>query len=170
MVDTSLKYFYQNAHVYKTDDNLDGYNAFGSVGNRAGKFSYNLWFNRMEAEAQSTSFVTKSASSGGDAVGNPMAGWVADKDYNNEDRYILGAAGTSDITNNTLKLKMAYDLTDCSTIKLTSAIWDSEKIEDSPESYLRDASGNIIYSGTVDIDGKSYNLSSSTFRYREAEY
>ncbi len=169
-VDTSLKYFYQNAHVYKTDDNLDGYNAFGSVGNRAGKFSYNLWFNRMEAEAQSTSFVTKSASSGGDAVGNPMAGWVADKDYNNEDRYILGAAGTSDITNNTLKLKMAYDLTDCSTIKLTSAIWDSEKIEDSPESYLRDASGNIIYSGTVDIDGKSYNLSSSTFRYREAEY
>ena len=169
-VDTSLKYFYQNAHVYNTDDDLEGYNAFGSVGNRTGKFSYNLWFNRMEAEAQAISFITKSASSGGAAVGNPVSGWVADKDLNNEDRYVLGSAGTSDITNNTLKLKMAYDLTDYSTIRLTSAIWDSEKLEDSPESYLRDASGNIVYSGTVDIDGNSYTLSSSTFRYREAEY
>ncbi|WP_020589914.1 TonB-dependent receptor plug domain-containing protein [Desulfobacter curvatus] len=116
-VDTSLKYFYQNAHVYKTDDDLDGYNAFGSVGNRTGKFAYNLWFNRMEAEAQSISFITKSASSGGAVVGNPVSGWVADKDRSNEDRYVLGAAGTSDITNNTLKLKVAYDLTDFSTIR-----------------------------------------------------
>ncbi|MBU0973601.1 MAG: TonB-dependent receptor plug domain-containing protein, partial [Proteobacteria bacterium] len=169
-VDTSLKYFYQNFHIYNTDVDLDGYNAFGSVGNRTGKFSYNLWFNHLETENQAVSYMTKSAASGAAAVGNAVTGWVADKDPSNQDRYVLGSAGTSEITNNSFKVKMAYDLTDFSTIRLTSAIWDSENGEDSPETYLRDAAGNPAYSGTVDIDGNSYSLGSSTFCYREAEY
>ena len=168
-MDTSLKYFFQNAHVYNTDDDLDGYNAFGSVGNKTGKFSYALWFNRLETENQSISYITKSPSSNA-AVGNPVTGWVSDKDPRNQDRYVLGAAGTSEITNNSFKVKLGYDLTDYSTIRLTSAIWDSERVEDSPDTYLRDANGNLVYSGTVDIDGKSYNLSSSTFKYKESEY
>lgn len=169
-VDTSLKYFYQNAHAYNTDVDLDGYNVFGSVGNKTGKLSYNFWFNRMETENQPIMYSTKSASSGGAAVGNPVTGWMADKDPGNEDRYILGAYSITEITNNTLKVKLGYDLNDFSTIRLTSAIWDSERDEDSPETYLRDADGNPVYSGTVDINGSSYTISDATFYYSQSEY
>jgi iron complex outermembrane receptor protein len=168
-VDTSFKYFYQNAHEYKTDDDLHGFNAFGSVGSKTKNFSYNLWFNRLETQNQSISYVTKSAADGGPAVGSAVTGWVADKDPGNQDRYVLGAAGTSEIVNNTFKVKLAYDLTDFSKVRLTSAIWDSERDEDSPETYLRDTGGNPVYTGTVNIDGKSYTLNSSTFRYRKYE-
>ena len=165
-VDTSLKYFYQNAHAYITDDDLDGFNAFGSVGSKTGKFAYTLWVNHLETENQSISYVTKTYASGAAAVGNPVTGWVADTDSSGNARYVLGAAGTSEIENNSAKIKMAYDLTDTSELRFTSALWDSDRNEDSPETYLLDASGNPVYSGTVDIDGKSYALSSSTFRYR----
>lgn len=164
-IDTSLKYFYQNAHVYHTDDNLGGYNAFASMGDKSDKFSYNLWFNRLETETQSISYVTKAASAGGAAAGTTVTGWVADKDPTNEDRYVLGAAGISEIVNNTVKVKLACDLTDSSEILFTTALWDSEKESDSPETYLRDAGGNPVYSGNVVIDGKSYSLSNSTFKY-----
>ncbi len=169
-IDTSLKYFYQNAHAYNTDDDLDGYNLFGSVGNKTGKFSYNLWFNHLETENAAIMYVAKSAASGGTDAGTAVTGYAQDKDPTGADRYILGADSTSDITNNTFKVKLAYDLTDYSTIRLTSAIWDSENNSTNPDTYLRDANGNPVYTGTVIIDGRSYDLGTTSFDYSEAEY
>ncbi len=169
-IDTSLKYFFMNSHEYNTDADLDGYNAFGSVGNKTGKFSYNLWFNHLETENQSISFITDSVSNGGTDAGTAVTGYASDKDPTGADRYIMGAYSTSDITNNTVKVKLAYDLTDYSTIRLTTAIWDSENNSTNPETYLRDANGNPVYSGTVIINGRSYNISNSSYYYSEAEY
>lgn len=168
-VQADSKYFYQNFHEYRTDDDLDGYTAFASAGNRSGKLSYNIWFNRLETEIQSTSYVAKAASDGGATVGNPVTGWVADKDSSGNDRYILGSGGVKDIVNNTFKVKLGYDLTPESQLRFTSVLWDFEQDGDSPNGYIQDASGNRVYSGTVDIDGMSFNLSNSTFTYSESE-
>jgi iron complex outermembrane receptor protein len=165
-VDTSLKYFHQNAHAYKTDDDLGGFNAFGSVGSKTGKLSYTLWINHLETENQSISYKTKTAAAGGTPSGTQVTGWVADRDPAGESQYVLGAAGISDIENNSAKIKLAYDLTDASKLRFTSALWDSDRNEDSPETYLRDAGGNPVYSGEVTIDGRGYSLNDSTFRYR----
>ncbi len=165
-VDTSFKYFYQNAHAFKTDDDLDGFNAFGSVGSKTGKLAYTLWINHLETENQSISYKTKKVADGGVAAGTAVTGWVADTDSSGNPIYVLGAAGTSEIENNSAKIKLAYDLTDTSELRLTSALWDSDRNEGSPETYLRDASGNPVYSGVVVINGRSYNLGNSTFGYR----
>ncbi|MCB2146300.1 MAG: TonB-dependent receptor [Deltaproteobacteria bacterium] len=163
------KYFYQNFHEYRTDDDMEGYTAFASAGNKTGNLSYNFWFNRLETEIQSTSYVAKTASDGGATVGNPVSGWVADKDPIGNDRYILGSGGVKDVVNNTFKVKLGYDLTPESQLRFTSVLWDFEQDGDSPQSYIRDAAGNPVYAGTVDIDGVSFNLSNSTFTYSKSE-
>ena len=163
------KYFYQNFHEYRTDDDMNGYTAFVSAGNKSGKLAYNLWYNRLETEIQSTSYVAKAASGGGAPSGNPVTGWVADTDPKGETRYILGSAGVKDVINNTAKLKLGYDLTDNSRLRWTSVLWDFQQDGDSPLSYIRDASGNPVYAGTVDVDGLSFNLSDSTFGYSGSE-
>ncbi len=71
--------------------------------------------------------------------------------------------------NNTFKIKLAYDLTAESQIRFICAFWDSAKNVDSPETYLRDAKGNPVYSGEVDIDGVSYKLNDNTFTYQKSE-
>jgi len=163
------KYFYQNFHEYRTDDDMDGYSAFVSAGNKSGKLSYNIWYNRLETEIQSTSYVAKAASAGGGPVGNPVTGWVADRDPKGNSRYILGSAGVKDVINNTAKVKLGYDLTPDSKLRFTSVLWDSQQDGDSPLSYIRDAGGNPVYAGTVDIDGLSFGLSNSTFTYSKSE-
>lgn len=163
------KYFYQNFHEYRTDDDMKGYTAFASAGNKTGKLSYNFWFNRLETEIQSTSYVAKAASDGGATVGNPVTGWVADKDPCGNDRYILGSGGVKDVVNNTFKVKLGYDLTPESQLRFTSVLWDFEQDGDSPQSYIRDAAGNPVYAGTVDINDMSFNLSNSTFTYSKSE-
>jgi iron complex outermembrane receptor protein len=163
------KYFYQNFHEYGTDDDMSGYTAFASAGNKFGKLSTNFWYNRLETDIQSTSYVAKAASGGGDPVDNEVTGWYADEDPKGDARYILGSNGTKEITNNTFKAKFGYDLTSDSQLRFTSVLWDFAQDSDSPLSYIRDENGNPVYAGKVDIDGKSFSLGKSTFSYSESE-
>ncbi len=164
-----IQYYYQNFHEYKTDEDIHGHNFYASFGDKIGKFSYNFWYNRLDTDIQPISFVTKKASDGGAASGNPVRGWDKDRDPSGNNRLIFGSPGVSDLVDNTLKLKLAYDLTSDSQIRFVSAYWDSDQEYDSPETYLRDAAGNPVYTGKVDIGGKSYNLGSSSFTYSERE-
>jgi iron complex outermembrane receptor protein len=168
-IQADAKYFSQNYHEYDSDENLDGYSAFASAGNKAGKLAYNIWYNRLETENQPISYITKQASSGGTAAGNAVTGWIADKDPKGNARYILGTAGVREIVNNTVKVKLGVDLADHSQLRFTSVLWDSQQDTDAPQTYMTDAYGNPVYSGTVDIDGVSFTLSDSTFTYAESE-
>ncbi|OIP98141.1 MAG: hypothetical protein AUK55_03510 [Syntrophobacteraceae bacterium CG2_30_61_12] len=163
------QYFYQNFHEYETDEDINGYNGFVSFGDKVGKFSYNVWYNRLDTEIQPIIFVTKKVSDGKAPVGNPVDGYAQDEDPSGNDRLILGFPGVSDLVDNTVKFKLAHDLTPDSQVRIVSAFWDSNREYDSPETYLRDEEGNPVYSGKVDIDGKSYSLGSSTFTYSKRE-
>lgn len=164
-IEADAKYFFQNFQEYKTNEDMHGYETYASFGNRTGRFSYNFWYNRLETRVQPTSFVTKALSAGGAPVGNPVTGWIEEPDPTGATRFVLGSAGTRDIINNTFKTKLAYDITPDSQLRFINVFWDSSQDGLRPETYLRDARGNPIYSGSVDIGGVSYNLSPSTFSY-----
>ena len=163
------QYYYQNFHEYKTDEDIHGYDTYASFGDKIGKFSYNFWYNRLDTDIQPIQFVTKSVSAGGAPSGNPVHGADKDKDPTGNDRLIFGSPGASDLVDNTFKLKLAYDLTPDSQIRLVSAYWDSNQEYHSPETYLRDAAGSPVYTGKVDIGGKSYDLGTSSFTYSRRE-
>lgn len=162
-VDT--KYFYQNFKQYNTDEDLKGYDAYLSFGDKLGNVSFNVWYNRLDTQVQPITYMTQLVSAGGIPVGKPVTGWTSDSDPTGKPRIITGSTGVQDLTDNTFKVKLASDLTSDSKLQLTCALWDSEQDYDSPETYLRDVAGNPVYSGKVDINGKSYTLSPSTFTY-----
>ncbi len=162
-VDT--QYFYQRFHEYRTDEDINGFDTYASFGDKIGKFSFMVWYNRLDTDIQPIQFVTKQVSTGGAAVGRPVSGWVQDKDGSDKDRLIFGSPGVSSLVNNSFKVKLGYDFTPDSRIRIINAFWDSDQEYDSPETYLTDSSGQPVYSGKVDINGKSYNLGSSSFTY-----
>lgn len=161
-------YSYQHAKEYKTSEDMHGYNAHASFGDKVGPLSLMLWYDRLETKVQPITYMTQAASSGGVASGNEASGQVTDTDPNGNRRYIFGSTGTTYVINNSAKLKLAYDLPDESQLRFNFVFWDSTQDNDSPDSYLRDASGALIYSGTFDINGKSHTLSPSTFYYQKS--
>ncbi|MDP2106054.1 MAG: TonB-dependent receptor, partial [Desulfobulbaceae bacterium] len=164
-----VTYTFQNFREYNSDSDLNGYTANAYYGDKVGPLSLSIWADRLQTQAQGIMYATVLASSGGADTGTAVTGWVADQDPRNQPRYILGAQGVQDITNNTAKFKLAYDLTPESQIRFTLGFWDSLLARDSPESYLLDASGNRIYSGNVNINGKQFTLAPNTFAYAETE-
>lgn len=163
------EYFYQNFKEYKTDDDLNSYKAHASFGNKWGDFSVLAWYDRLDVEAQPTSYQAKLSSDGKEGTGVETSGWVTDEDPTGNKRYILGSQGTQDIENNTFKIKSSYDITPDSQVRFWWTFWDSEADRNAPETYLRDSEGNKVYSGDVIIDGKKYNLSPSTFSYSNSQ-
>ncbi len=163
------QYFYQHYREYRTTEDLHGYTAFGSYGDKLGNLSVMVWYDRLHTGVQPISYVTRAASAGGDPTGNPVGGWESDKDPEGKSRYILGTPGEKELINDTFKVKLSYDLTPRSQIRLHWLFWDSVANDLWPETYLRGAEGNAVYAGSVDIDGQGYRLGSSTFGYQKAE-
>jgi iron complex outermembrane receptor protein len=162
-------YTYTNFRAYNTDEDMHGYDVNAAFGDKLGGFSYLLWYDRLETEVHPVSFQSKLASDGGASGGTTVTGWRADSDPTGNKRYILGSYGVEDVVNNTVKLKLAYDLTSDSELRFNFVFWDNSIDRDSPETYLYDALGNPVYSGRVNIDGRSYTLSANTFTYQEVE-
>lgn len=161
--------FYQNFQEYKTNLDLRGYTANVSYGDKIGGLSFLAWYDRLETDAQPTTYITRQASAGGVSGGSAVTGWVSDSDPKGAERYILGSYGKQELVNNTLKVKMAYDLTSEQQLRFIWAFWDSRQQYGVPETYLRDALGKPVYSGPVVINGKSYNLAADTFTYQKTE-
>jgi len=165
-VDTT--YTYQHAKEYKTSEDMHGYNVHATYGDKLGLLSLMLWYDRLETKVQPITYMTQLVSSGGVATGNAAGGQMTDLDPQGNQRYIFGSTGTTYVANNSAKLKLAYDLTDDSQLRFNFVFWDSTQDSDSPDTYLRNAAGQPVYSGTVVIDGRSYTISPSTFYYQNA--
>jgi len=87
-IHADAQYFYQNFREYNTDENIQGYTSYVSYGDKIKDLSFTLWYDRLQTDVQPISFITKQASAGGKAVGNPVTGWASDSDPKNEKRYI----------------------------------------------------------------------------------
>ncbi|MGJ4748567.1 TonB-dependent receptor domain-containing protein, partial [Leptospira sp. SA-E8] len=60
------------------------------------------------------------------------------------------------------KPKLAYDISPTLRASYVLGLWQNEATN-RPKTYLRDAAGNPVYSGVVNIDGRNYNISPTTF-------
>jgi len=166
-ISANTSYMYHNFREYKSDYDLDGYTAHLSYGDKFGKFRIFGLFDRMENEAQPISFFAKLKKDGSAPVGNPVSGWDYDLDPENQERYILGSFGPRKITDNLFKFKVAYDINSYTQARIDLGYLRSDTEVDEPETYLIDSSGNRVYSGNVDINGRKYNIAASQFYYQE---
>jgi len=161
---------YENYKLYQSDFDLYGYNLHASYGDQLDKWGVFLIADQLYYEEQPITFHTTLESGLGAAVGNSVSGGVWDQDRKERSRFVYGSAGPTEKLSNLFKIKLAYDIDPDSDLRFTLAYWQQDRDANDPETYLTDSGGNKVYSGTVDTDRGSFNISNSKFYYREQDY
>lgn len=156
-----VQYFSQQFAAYATDDRYGGRQYDAVLGDRFGPVSAWLSLNHLSSLGQPIAFATvTSAATTGTATNT---GAIGETDQYGVQRYITGATAIDDTRQDTGKLKLSYDFGDGLRALYTLGYWHNRS-DIGYESYLRDASGATILSGTVDVgSGKRITVPASSF-------
>ena len=161
----SISTYSQKFSEYGSGGSFSGRQASASLGSRAGSFSWWLTLNHLDTAAQPLVFPNRLTSAGvAGASGIAVTGAIADKSPQGLDRWILGTSSQTNTLQDQAKLKLAFDLTPSLTASYLFGLWRNDA-QRSSESYLRDAVGNPVYSGNVNIAGKVYTLTAADFAH-----
>ena len=153
----------QPFHLYNTNETLLAHQESGSVGNRSGALAWWLNLNHTDSHGQPLTFPTRliTATTAGSA-GTPVTGAVLGQDRSNNPQYILGTATEYRTMQDHGKLKLSYDFTPTLRASYALTVWQNDA-NSRPQSYLRDAAGNAMYSGAVNFGGRYTTLTASDF-------
>ncbi|MFZ6641200.1 TonB-dependent receptor [Undibacterium sp. TC4M20W] len=150
--------FSENFQQYGTDKSYSGKQLSASLGNKQGAFSWWLNVNQLDSDGHPIAFANKLVSTGVSSnAGTAVTGAIADKNPQGLDWWILGATGQYHTTQDHAKVKLAYDFSPTLRASYTFGYWRNN-MNSGVESYLRDAAGNAVYSGDINIAGKKYTL------------
>lgn len=161
--------FTQHFKRYGTDDDYAGHQLAAAIGSRTGAWSW--WFNanRLDNEGQPMSFATQALSTKAAAAGDvAVSGARTDTDPSGKSRVVLGATSITHTVQDHAKLKLAYDFSPTVRATYTLGLWQNDA-DSAVESYLRDAAGNPVYSGNVNIGGKQYKLGQTALNPNRSE-
>lgn len=154
-------YTLQPFNLYATDSNFKAWNASASVGNKSGNFSYWINYNHSDSSGQPLTFATRLRSAGvASTSGTAVTGAILDANNANAPWFILGTGTQYDTVQDHVKAKIAYDFSPTMRATYTFGVWQNSS-DGNPVSYLRDASSNPVYSGSVNIGGLAYTGTSA---------
>ncbi|KQP11674.1 TonB-dependent receptor [Pseudorhodoferax sp. Leaf265] len=158
-----LGYAAQPNHLYGTDRTFTSWQTSASLGNRSGDWSWWLALQRGRSEGQPQTFATALQSAGqAGGSGVPVTGAVPGRNLTGQPWWLLGSATQYTTAQDQAKLKLAYDITPQLRASYTLGWWQNQS-EGRSQSWLRDAAGNPVYSGPVQIDGRSHQLGATAF-------
>lgn len=147
---------YASRHDYGT------WQLSGGVGDRDGAFAWRLSANHLDSTGQPLSYVTLARPANQSANGTPVTGAFDGRNRTGAPIAILGAGGIEHQVQDTDSLKLAYDLPGEMRLSYLASLFHQDDDADA-ETYLRDAGGTKIYSGSVNIGGYNYNIGASSF-------
>jgi iron complex outermembrane receptor protein len=154
----SVSTFVEGFDVYETHDDFGGWQASATYGDVHGDSSWWLNFNRLDSDSHPIAYATRLLSQGvAGTAGTPVTGALAARNPRNQDWWLLGATNRIETVQDHAKLKFAHDFDDTLQLAYTFGAWHNDA-ERRADTWMRDANGTPIYSGTVNIDGRSYAL------------
>jgi len=158
-----FSYSRQPFELYGTDTTYNGRQGSMSLGDRVGRWSWYLDLSRADGEGQPLTFPTRYPSAAAaSGAGIPVTGAVPGQDRTWRDWLILGAATRYHTVQDHVKAKLAYDFSPTLRATYVFGGWKNTS-EGRPQSYLRDAGGQPVYGGTVNIGGRAYALAATDF-------
>lgn len=163
--DAGAQWLHQTFDLFRTRGDYDGAHESAYVGNRSGAWSYLLSLDHLKNTGQPLSFYTTALSSTPAAAGDvAVRGAAPYVDQFGRRGYAFGvnSEGETKIDNTQVKLKLAYDFAPATRLALTVVDWRQDA-SNRTGSYLRDADGRIVSSGSVAIDGRRYVLPANAF-------
>lgn len=154
-------YTHQPFDLYNTHASYGGWQTSASLGNRSGDWSWFFNVHHTDSQGQPLTFPTRTLSKGtvGHA-GTVVTGAVSGMSSANEPWVILGTGTQYHTVQDHLKAKVAYDFSPTVRATYTLGLWQNTS-QGRPTSHLRNAAGQAVYSGTVNIDGRSYALNAN---------
>ncbi|MDP1933142.1 MAG: TonB-dependent receptor [Gammaproteobacteria bacterium] len=152
-------FFSQSFDAYGFDDTVNGHKSFFSYGdrfaNRYGDTSVYLSYNRLDSESQPQTFYYGANSSATNAAA--VSGGVIGNDEFSTSRLWFGDTGVQETITDNYKIKIGHDFGNWETL-LNVAYEDRFNGSNSPNSYMRNASGASVWSGNVVQDGRRINI------------
>jgi len=148
--------------LYSTNETYGGSQASGSLGSRAGDWSWFVDMNHTDSHGQPLTFPSrllsarsngKTQASGGTPV--VVTGALLDANNANSPIYVLGTGTEYHTIQDHTKIKLAYDFSPSVRATYLLGMWQNTS-EGRPVSYLRDSNGNPVYSGPISINGNVF--------------
>ncbi len=156
-------YAHQSADVLGSSGHYRSWNTSASIGSRSGDWSYWINLSRSDSQGQPMTFPTVLQSAGvAGGTGTHVTGAIAGLNTTNQSWYILGAGTQYRTRQDHAKIKLAYDITPTLRASYTLGWWQNSA-KGSSETYLRGPDGQPVYSGNINIDGKTYKLADTAF-------
>ena len=155
--------FSQSFKLYGTDETYNGSRMGAFLGNRNDNLRWTLSAGHLDNTGHPMSFSTSARKTTAPGASTVVTGYHWDQDAKGADRVVFGATGIDHSTQDNAKVKLAYDFSPGSRLTYTLGFWQSDS-DASVQSYLRDAAGNPVYSGNVNIDGATYTLANTAMQ------
>jgi iron complex outermembrane recepter protein len=153
----------QSFGLYSSKSTFNGNQVSASLGSAAGDWAWWVSVARQASDGQPMVFANRLVSSGtSGTAGTAVSGAVLESDPRNRPWYLLGSSNQIDTVQEHAKLKVAYSFSPTVKLSYTFGWWHNEANRSS-ETYLKDAAGNPVYGGTVNIGGRSFALTAVDF-------
>src|SRR5205085_2608172 len=152
----------QHFSQYGTSGGFAAWQAQGSLGGRAGAFAWRAGFNHVDSDSQPLAYVTVARPANASAAGTPVTGAFEDVNRTGAPIYVLGAGGFERQRQDNLTLKLALDLAPHLRLSWRGGLFLNDT-DAHAESWLRDAAGQPVFAGTVNIGGRAVTIPASAF-------
>ncbi len=154
----SAGYAAQPHQLYGPRHTFTGWHGSASLGSKSGDWSWWISVHRTNSEGQPQTFATLPVAAGAPGgAGTPVRGAVPGLNTTNAPWYIAGAATQYHTVQDQAKVKLAWDATPTLRASYTLGWWDN-RASGRPESFLAGPDGQPVYSGPVQIGGRTYTL------------
>lgn len=151
-----MGYVSQPFDLYHTNTSYSATQASVSLGNMHGDWAWFVNLNHTDSHGQPLTFPTRLRSAGvAGPAGTAVTGAMAERNNASAPIYIMGTGTEYHTLQDHAKLKLAYDITPSVRASYTLGIWQNTA-EGRPVSYLRNAAGQPVYSGSININGLAF--------------
>ena len=160
---------WQDFSLYSTSDTYNTTQLGALLGSREGALSWRIAASHLDSHSQPLTIVTLARPATPSAAGTPVTGAINDSNRTGAPIVVIGAGGLEDKRQDTAKIKLAYDFTPEWRASYTLGVFQNE-VSSAVQTYLRNAAGQPVYSGNVNILGYNYNIGATSFSSSSGRY
>jgi iron complex outermembrane receptor protein len=147
---------------YATDETIGAWQLAAGIGDRIGAFSWRLSANHLDSSGQPLGYATVARPGAASAAGTPVTGAFTDVNRTGAAIFVLGDTGIEHQVADTATVKLAYDFANGWELSYLASLFHMTD-DAGVASYLRDAGGNAVYAGSLNINGTNANIAAGTF-------
>ncbi len=154
-----IKATWQDSSFYGKKKVYDSQEYSFNLGDRHNAFSWRFDVSHLDSHSQPIVYVNP-LSTTFNAGAPTVTGAIANQNPYGKDAQVLGESALNHTVQDNFKWKFGYDITPEIHATYTLGLWQNDN-HAGFNSFLRDSAGNVVNTDNVNIDGKTYSLSSN---------